>query len=374
MSVRLVLARLLLLVAVLLPMRASAQTDVIEYYGVDALGSVRVVFDSAGNLINRMDYGPFGEQLAPSGFGRRVYAQLFRDGETGLDYAEARMYQSRTGRFNAPDAVYAGLFHPQAWNRYNYALNNSLSFVDPDGLNAQACAGHSSYTEQTVDSDKPVPIRMGITCDGGGGGGISAQMFFFLSGINFQQRGAGSGRVDEPGGGKGRTRGSTIPTTSTTPTTETPTNPTPTGGCNPVTLEGCSPNPVVATTQAFVAGTRDALKAIWATPSESCLVLFGKEVWKNLDPFSPSPEALAGPIAGGWAYVEHNRAMAYAASRPNYLGFTGLLYPRKSSVYRSMIATRDAVLSKGSVALSANLSIWPAVVTEARAGLAGQCR
>jgi RHS repeat-associated protein len=121
------------LVAALLPLPVAAQ-DVIEYYGVDALGSVRVVFDSAGNLINRMDYGPFGEQLAGSGYSRRVYAQLFRDGETGQDYAEARMYASRLGRLSAPDPVFSRLHDPQRLNRYAYAMNNPHSFVDPTGL------------------------------------------------------------------------------------------------------------------------------------------------------------------------------------------------------------------------------------------------
>jgi hypothetical protein len=48
------------------PRPAAAQTETIEYYGLDALGSVRVIVDAQGNPIDRMDYGPFGENLKAS--------------------------------------------------------------------------------------------------------------------------------------------------------------------------------------------------------------------------------------------------------------------------------------------------------------------
>ena len=38
----------------------------IEYYGLDAIGSVRVVFDSSGTILGRMDYGPFGPERRPA--------------------------------------------------------------------------------------------------------------------------------------------------------------------------------------------------------------------------------------------------------------------------------------------------------------------
>lgn len=62
------------------------------------------------------------------------FAQLVRDPETGQDYAQARNYSSSTGRFNRVDPVYMGLFDPQQWNRYAYAQNSPLVFIDPAGL------------------------------------------------------------------------------------------------------------------------------------------------------------------------------------------------------------------------------------------------
>jgi RHS repeat-associated protein len=157
-------------VLLLLPAPAAAQ-DVVEYYGLDAVGSVRVVFDANGTVVGRMDYGPFGEQISASTTGHKSFAGLFRDGEAGLDYAEARMYQPRTGRFNAPDPVYAGLFNPQGWNRYSYALNSPLNFVDPTGLQADACTTVDTYSK---DGDNWI-LNTTVRCktDGGGGGGGS---------------------------------------------------------------------------------------------------------------------------------------------------------------------------------------------------------
>ena len=133
--------RVLVTVALLLlglPATAFSQSEVVEYYALDALGSVRVVFDATGAVLGRADYGPFGEPLTPGvNLSSRAYAGLFRDGEAGLDIAQARSYQVRTGRFSTVDPIYAGLYEPQAWNRYAYALNNPLARVDPGGTEAK---------------------------------------------------------------------------------------------------------------------------------------------------------------------------------------------------------------------------------------------
>jgi RHS repeat-associated protein len=117
-----------------------AQSETIEYYGLDALGSVRVIFDQQGNVVDRMDYGPFGENLrAAIKFPTQQFAQLTRDAESGSDYGEARNYFAGKGRFNTSDPIYDGLFYPQKWNRYSYGLNNPLSFIDPSGLDPEGC-------------------------------------------------------------------------------------------------------------------------------------------------------------------------------------------------------------------------------------------
>ena len=127
----------------LLPVSASAQ--VIEYYHLDAVGNVRAVTDQQGRVIERHDYLPFGEECLTGpcasnpgvGAGQpRKFTGKERDQETGLDYFGARYYGSKIGRFTTVDPYLdqsAALLDPQQWNRYSYAHNNPVKFVDPDG-------------------------------------------------------------------------------------------------------------------------------------------------------------------------------------------------------------------------------------------------
>jgi RHS repeat-associated protein len=59
-----------------------------------------------------------------------------RDSESNLDNFGARYDSSTLGRFMSPDPMMASarVWVPQTWNRYAYALNNPLRFVDPDGM------------------------------------------------------------------------------------------------------------------------------------------------------------------------------------------------------------------------------------------------
>jgi RHS repeat-associated protein len=119
----------------------------------DHLGTPRIVADLSGTLANtkRHDYLPFGEELF-AGTGGRTSGQGYaadnvrqhftgyeRDGETGLDYAQARYFNSTQGRFTSVDPLMssANISDPQTFNRYAYVLNNPLSLTDPTGLSAQ---------------------------------------------------------------------------------------------------------------------------------------------------------------------------------------------------------------------------------------------
>jgi hypothetical protein len=64
-------ARLSLLLAaardVLAPRPAAGQTEVVENYGYDALGSIRIVFSASGVTTARADHEPFGDAVTLAG-------------------------------------------------------------------------------------------------------------------------------------------------------------------------------------------------------------------------------------------------------------------------------------------------------------------
>lgn len=127
------------------------QNPTTNYTVTDQLGSPRVIVNAWAEVVSRRDFMPFGEELAPDAnnrtaglkFGvsdniRQKFTGYQKDDETGLDFAEARMYENRHGRFTAVDPLLASgkSADPQTFNRYVYVLNNPLVLTDSDGLQA----------------------------------------------------------------------------------------------------------------------------------------------------------------------------------------------------------------------------------------------
>jgi len=64
---------------------------------------------------------------------RRRFTQHERDEGTQLDYMVARYAANESGRFLAVDPVSGSADRPSNWNRYSYAANNPVRFIDPNG-------------------------------------------------------------------------------------------------------------------------------------------------------------------------------------------------------------------------------------------------
>jgi hypothetical protein len=71
--------------------------------------------------------------------------------------------------------------------------------------------------------------------------------------------------------------------------------------------------------------------------------------------------------------VKFNSALAYAASRPNVLGGVGLLYPFKSSVFRSLVGSAQGVLDATPV-IQGDLALGQALYSEYETAKAGECQ
>ena len=100
---------------------------------------------------------PFGDALNCNSY---IHTNHFtgkeRDSESGLDNFGARYDASSMGRFMTPDPLMASakVWDPQTWNRYAYARNNPLSYIDPTGMaevSAAACAKDSACVTVNVN-------------------------------------------------------------------------------------------------------------------------------------------------------------------------------------------------------------------------------
>jgi RHS repeat-associated protein len=138
---------------------ASQQDAKVSYLTSDHLGSPRINTDANGQVIARHDYQPFGEEISRASYGadavRKKFTGYERDNETELDYAQARMYANKLGRFTTTDPLYVEfgrLRYPQAWNLFAYSRNNPLKFVDPSGLDVKVnCKTTKEKTQACQD-------------------------------------------------------------------------------------------------------------------------------------------------------------------------------------------------------------------------------
>jgi RHS repeat-associated protein len=136
-----------------------AATQQVSYLTQDHLGSPRVITNESGVVKDREDFTAFGEEVVSSQRTsnseysaadqlRQNYTGYEKDGESGLEFAQARYYNPGHGRFTSVDPLTssASIKNPQTFNRYSYVLNSPYKFSDPLGLlplpsGSGACGG-----------------------------------------------------------------------------------------------------------------------------------------------------------------------------------------------------------------------------------------
>jgi RHS repeat-associated protein len=133
---------------------AATGTAKTRYVHPDHLGSTNVVTDENDNLVQTLDYYPYGAtrvSVATSTNEKRKYIDQFAD-DSGLSYLNARYYDSARGQFLSQDPTFLAignpnqlepltkqgmgkfLTDPQQMNSYNYARGNPITNKDPSGL------------------------------------------------------------------------------------------------------------------------------------------------------------------------------------------------------------------------------------------------
>jgi RHS repeat-associated protein len=116
------------------------------YFHADSLYNVVAVTDGGGNVVERYEYGDYGEArvLDPSGAPRTASvidnSYLFSgrrfDAESGLYHYRMRYLDPVAGRFTSRDPLGAWWDRSSLGNAFTYAGNNPRSRLDPYGLAA----------------------------------------------------------------------------------------------------------------------------------------------------------------------------------------------------------------------------------------------
>jgi RHS repeat-associated protein len=117
---------------------------VVTHYHLDHLGTPRVLTDLTGAVTANFDYYPYGEEIVPQESTERMrftgHERDLLNTNSGsnftaddLDYLHARHESPLVGRFLASDRHPAAPPSPQSWNRYVYAQDNPVKYVDRTG-------------------------------------------------------------------------------------------------------------------------------------------------------------------------------------------------------------------------------------------------
>lgn len=114
-----------------------------RYFLQDNLGSTVVIIDAAGTVLQRLSYDPWGKRRNLNGTddssntltGQERYGYI---GEEQLDgtrlmHLNGRVYDPSLGRFTSPDPSVSEPDDLQSFNRFSYAMNRPMTFVDPTG-------------------------------------------------------------------------------------------------------------------------------------------------------------------------------------------------------------------------------------------------
>ena len=147
---------------------SSRAAQEFNYFHQDAQGSTVAVSDSNGQIQERMAYDPWGDRrnvTGPSDPNNLIAAEKTDRGytqhemldEVGLVHMNGRIYDPTLGRMLTADILVSYPERSTSYNRYAYALNNPLRFVDPSGwdvlaLGPDTVRGYRQQSQAEINS------------------------------------------------------------------------------------------------------------------------------------------------------------------------------------------------------------------------------
>ncbi|OFX29044.1 MAG: hypothetical protein A2X08_11460 [Bacteroidetes bacterium GWA2_32_17] len=112
----------------------------IYYTHKDYLGSITEITDKDGALLQRINYDAWGNRTLT--YNNSVFSDFILDrGYTGHEHLaqfslinmNGRMYDPALGTMLSPDNFVQNATGTQGFNRYSYAMNNPMLYIDPSG-------------------------------------------------------------------------------------------------------------------------------------------------------------------------------------------------------------------------------------------------
>jgi RHS repeat-associated protein len=124
--------------------QTATETLSTRYFHTDHLGSISVITDENGLVVERLSFDAWGKRRNPDGSDDvtgSITSQTTRGftGEEelsvgGLVHLNGRVYDPLLARMTSADPTVTDPLNPQGWNRYSYVGNDPLAFTDPNGF------------------------------------------------------------------------------------------------------------------------------------------------------------------------------------------------------------------------------------------------
>jgi RHS repeat-associated protein len=124
-------------------LQVASETLTTSYFHTDHLGSISVITNEYGVVVERLSYDAWGKRRNPDGTDDvtgSLTSQTTRGftGEeqlsvSGLVHLNGRVYDPVLARMTSADPFVTDPMNPQGWNRYSYVGNDPLAFTDPNG-------------------------------------------------------------------------------------------------------------------------------------------------------------------------------------------------------------------------------------------------